>query len=253
MSGNDSERWKSNSADWYDKLAGFMVPRYHQLQDEVIALMLADRKPGLVVDLGGGSGIFLEKVLASSPKTRGAWVDSSPDFFRVASRRLERFGDRATYIQRSFLEDWASELPQRPDAICSMSAIHHLDSAGKKKLYGDCFKTLSAGGWLYNIDEMSTLHDDAYRRTLEYWVSHVDRTMPEIPLKLEPYARQWVAKFDGWKKRNMQNIGQPKQAGDDIHECFVSQMQWLAEIGFVKVDLFMKFQLWSVIGGQKPQ
>jgi hypothetical protein len=29
-------------------------------------------------------------------------------------------------------------------------------------------------------------------------------------------------------------------------------MEWLGDIGFVNVDLFVKFQLWSAIGGQKP-
>ena len=31
----------------------------------------------------------------------------------------------------------------------------------------------------------------------------------------------------------------------------IEQMQWLRQTGFVEVDLFVKFQLWSLIGGRK--
>jgi hypothetical protein len=27
---------------------------------------------------------------------------------------------------------------------------------------------------------------------------------------------------------------------------------WLTEIGFTQVDLFVKYHLWCIIGGQKP-
>lgn len=49
------------------------------------------------------------------------------------------------------------------------------------------------------------------------------------------------------------NRGQPKTAGDDIHEGYIEQMKWLREAGFVEVELFAKFQLWCVIGGHKPR
>ncbi len=250
MTRMDKERW-SSMADCYDRMATYLVPCYHQLQDEVIALLAAEDAPDLIVDLGGGSGIFLEKVLTRRPSARAVWVDASADFHRVATERLGRFGDRVTFVLCSFAEPWADALPGEPDAICSMSAIHHLDGAGKRALYRRCFDALRPGGWFYNIDEMSTLFDDAYRRSLAYWVRHVDRARQRVPPELEPYAHAWCAKFDRWKRRNIDNLGQPKQPGDDIHECFVDQMHWLRAIGFVDVDLVIKVQLWSAIGGRK--
>lgn len=247
----DKERW-SSMADCYDRMAQYLVPRYHMLQDEIIALLLSECKPELIVDLGAGSGIFIEKTLEAFPSSRAVWVDSSEDFRHVAARRLRRFGDRVTFAEYAFEDDWQAALPTAPDAICSMSAIHHLDTAGKRSLYGLCFEALRPGGWFFNIDEMSTLYDDAYRRTLAYWIQHVADVRGKVPPELEPYASAWCEKFDGWKKRNVENVDQPKRPGDDIHECFLSQMEWLREIGFVRVDLFVKFQLWSAIGGQKP-
>lgn len=247
----DKARW-SSMADYYDRMADYLVPRYHMLQDEIIALLLSECKPELVVDLGAGSGILLEKVLEAFPSSRAVWVDSSEDFHRVATERLSRFGNRVIFARCDFAGDWQAAVPCPPDAICSMSAIHHLDTEGKRNLYGSCFEALRPGGWFFNIDEMSTLYDDSYHRTLDYWVRHVEQARTDIPPDLKPYACAWCEKFEGWKKRNIENIGQPKQPGDDIHESFVSQMEWLREIGFVNVDLFVKFRLWSAIGGQKP-
>jgi len=251
MSQIDKERW-SAKADCYDRMTDYLVPRYHMLQDEVIALLLSECRPDLVVDLGAGSGIFLEKVMEASPSSRTVWVDSSEDFRRVAEQRLGRFGDRVTFAKCDFHDNWQAALPGKPDAICSMSAIHHLDTAGKRRLYGSCFEALRPGGWFFNIDEMSTLYDDAYRRTLAYWVQHVADAREKVPPALKSYASAWCERFEGWKKRNVENIDQPKLPGDDIHEFFLSQMEWLRAIGFVNVDLFVKFQLWSAIGGQKP-
>lgn len=251
MSQSDKDRW-SSMGECYDRMAEHFVPRYRMLQDEVIALLLADGKPELLVDLGAGSGIFIEKFLDASPSSRAVWVDWSKDFRRVATRRLARFGERVLFVECDFAGDWLASLPETPDAICSMSAIHHLDTAGKRRLYQRCFDVLQPGGWLFNIDEMSTLHEDAYRRTLAYWIRYVAEARRHVPAELTPYADAWCEKFDRWRERNVDRYGQPKQPGDDIHESFVSQMQWLAEIGFVNVDLFVKYQLWSVIGGQKP-
>jgi len=38
--------------------------------------------------------------------------------------------------------------------------------------------------------------------------------------------------FEGWKRRNIKHIDQPKTKGDDMHEPFIEQVQWLKEIGF---------------------
>jgi tRNA (cmo5U34)-methyltransferase len=247
----DKDRWLS-LALCYDAMAGFLVPKYHFLQDELIELLPVGRPLKYVVDLGGGSGIFLEKLLDRRPQATAVWVDRSEGFLAVARERLARFGTRVSFVLCPLEDDWSAHLTAAPEAICSMSAIHHLNSAGKQALYRRCFDVLAPGGWFYNVDEMSTLYADAYRRTLDYWVAHVERAAAQVPPPLHEMRDQWCRGFEGWKRRNVQNVDLPKQPGDDIHECYLDQLHWLHEIGFVNVDLFIKFQLWSVIGGQKP-
>ena len=247
----DKDRWFS-MAECYDRMTDYLVPRYHMLQDEVIALLLAGGPVGLLIDLGAGSGIFIEKALRAAPSCRAIWVDYSDDFLAVARHRLAAYEGRVTFVLARLEDDWAARVSCRPDAIVSMSAIHHLDGQAKRRLYGRCFELLRPGGWFYNIDEMSTLFDDAYRRTLLYWLDHVERARLTVPQPLQEHCRAWCEKFRGWRKRNVDNRHLPKQPGDDIHEGYVEQMQGLSQAGFVNVDLFVKFQLWSAIGGQAP-
>jgi hypothetical protein len=61
----------------------------------------------------------------------------------------------------------------------------------------------------------------------------------------------FMEKFDSWKKRNVDNIHIPKQEGDDVHESFLVQLDWLKKTGFNETDLFSKHFLWCLIGGKK--
>jgi hypothetical protein len=72
-----------------------------------------------------------------------------------------------------------------------------------------------------------------------------------IPNDLNDDYDMVIKKFNDWKKRNVDNIDQPKVEGDDIHESFLVQLEWLKDAGFQEVDVFCKLYLWSMIGGKK--
>ncbi|MBI4661113.1 MAG: class I SAM-dependent methyltransferase [Verrucomicrobia bacterium] len=252
MSQMDKDRFLS-MAVCYDRMAPRLMPAYDLFQDHVIDLLHeGDCEPDLVVDLGAGSGILLEKILRRSARSRAVWVDSSPDFRNVAEKRLAAFRDRVRFIECALEDDWERQLLGAPDAILSMSAIHHLESGQKRRLYARCFSLLRPGGRFFNIDEMSTLWDDAYRNTLHYWARHVEQARKHVPAELADDCRAWCERFDRWKARNIDGAGRAKARGDDLHEPFLDQMRWLRECGFLEVDLFLKHHLWSVIGGRKP-
>ena len=92
-------------------------------------------EPNCVVDLGGGSGRLLERVLERFANAQAVLVDQSAAFLAIAERRLARFGERVTLIEKRLQDDWRAELPATPDALVSMSAIHHLEPAEKQALY----------------------------------------------------------------------------------------------------------------------
>jgi tRNA (cmo5U34)-methyltransferase len=252
MNLTDKERF-FNTAEAYDKLAQQLVPQYDFLQSEVLKILPfeTDQKT-IIIDLGAGSGIFLDRILSKQKNVKCYWVDYSDDFLTVARKRLSKYGRKVEYILSSLEEKWEDKIQERFDIILSMSAIHHLETEEKKNLYKRCYETLNPGGWLINIDEMKTVYEDAYFNSMRLWVKYVEEYKEKIPDNELEYHQVWKSQIDNWALRNIDNAGQPKKKGDDIHEGFLEQLQWLKAAGFINVDLFLKYHLWSVIGGQKP-
>lgn len=239
-------------AEEYDRMAPYLVPMYGWLQKEMLRQSGVETlTAGYLVDLGAGSGIFLEKALMSNPGLRGVWVDSSPAFMAVAQRRLAPMSERMTYILSPLEEPWEDKSTEPVQAITSMSAIHHLQSSEKRALYERCYSVLAPGGWFLNCDEMTTISREAYMNSLYTWVRHVDNAGQYLaPEQIEEYER-WQGHFARWKARNIDCCDEPKRKGDDLHEPFLTQLSWLREIGFTGADLFAKYHLWCVVGGQK--
>jgi tRNA (cmo5U34)-methyltransferase len=253
MTQTDKDRF-FNMASCYGAMAPYLVPCYAWFQERMLDLLFEDdRADKFVVDLGAGSGLFLDRLLRRYPEARGAWVDYSADFQEVARKRLSPHGDRVRFILARLEENWEDQLEGAPDAICSMSAIHHLTPVEKRRLYERCHRRLKPGGWFLNCDEMRADDPAAYLNTLLYWVRFVDRTAPTVPAERREPCRAWCEKFEGWKDRNIVHRGQPQLPGDDIHERYIDQLLWLREIGLADADLLAKFQLWCLIGGRKPQ
>ena len=239
-------------AETYDEMAQILVPEYDFLQSEALRIVdFETDKTFTAVDLGAGSGILIEKILNHFPGANCIWVDYSDDFLRIAEKRLSKYGNRVKFVLSVIEDNWEDKIDCRPDLITSMSAIHHLETEEKKKLYNKCYDVLNTEGWFFNIDEMKTISDAAYKNSLVRWVNFVLQQEKSIPAGKAGYYRKFRSHFDNWKIRNIDNIEIPKQKGDDLHEAFIDQVKWLLDAGFKNADVFLKYHLWSVIGGQK--
>jgi tRNA (cmo5U34)-methyltransferase len=239
-------------AETYDKMAPILVPQYDLLQNEVFNICRFNANDDMVViDLGAGSGIFLEKVLNIYPNAICYWIDFSLDFLKIAQKRLEHFGNRVNYIHSAIEKNWEEKLEHRPDLIFSMSAIHHLENAEKKDLYKKCYNLLKANGWFFNADEMKTIYKEPYKNSLIYWANFVTTSRDHVPKDLIQYYEKWNSHFENWKLRNIAHFNLPKYKGDDLHENFLEQLKWLGDTGFKNQDVFIKYHLWNLIGGQK--
>ena len=236
----------------FDKMAPYLVPHYDFLQNTIYEIIgFESDKSFSFIDLGAGSGILIEKLLIRFPNSRAVYIDSSVPFSEVAKKRLERFSDRIQYVHKSMESDWYTDINENPDLIVSMSAIHHLEPDEKKALYRTVNQILSQDGWFINIDEMKSLNHNAYKKSMLFWSKYVKDAKSRIPAELHGHYDEWNKHFNGWKRRNIDNVDTPKVKGDDIHEPFDVQLKYLENAGFQNVDLFVKYHLWCAIGGQK--
>ncbi len=46
----------------------------------------------IIIDLGAGSGIFLDRILSKQKNVKCYWVDYSEDYLTVARKRLSQYG-----------------------------------------------------------------------------------------------------------------------------------------------------------------
>ena len=248
----ETQRWFT-MAEAYDQVCRHLVPHYDFLQERELEIAdLPNDREVVIVDLGAGSGTFLERALGRYSRARGYWVDYSEEFERVARSKLAPFGDRVSYVISRFEGAWEAQIGEPADLIHSMSAIHHLDAAGKRDLYRRCLRALNPGGWFLNVDEMKTLTKEGYLNSMRRWVEHVAHGAEGLDAELLPYYEVVSVHFDNWERRNVLGIDEPKGPGDDLHESYVDQVGYLREAGFQDADLFVKLHLWSIIGGRKP-
>ncbi len=241
-------RWNTSAAaEAFDAGAPAIHPFYVRVQDEIVSLLAGDgANPQCVVDLGGGSGRLLERVLERFADTQAVLVDQSAAFLAIAERRLARFIDRVTLVESKLQDDWTAKLPTAPDALVSTSAIHHLEPAEKQAIYKQCYDALAPGGLFINGDEFRPASDADYLTMLQWWSDRkdVDTAEGRIPESFRPI-------FEAWYDRNIRRFGEPKKSGDDCLETAAVQEEYLRAIGFRDVRVTWNEQLWGVLVGRK--
>jgi SAM-dependent methyltransferase len=241
-------RWNtSDFAVGYDAAAESIHPHYLAIQVEILErLPQSLAKGGLVVDLGGGSGRLMERVLDRWPNATGLVLDQSEPFLALAERKLARFGVRATYVKSQLQDDWPALLPSQPIALLSMSAIHHLEPAEKQTLYKKCHGALAPGGVLLNGDEVRPEDDAAYLRQVQAWAEHMRRGMADGSI-----GEIFYPALEKWIERNVTRFGQPRKSGDDCHETIQTQLGYFRAAGFATADCPWHQAMWAVMRGVK--
>ncbi|MEM9496819.1 MAG: methyltransferase [Pseudomonadota bacterium] len=106
-----------------------------------------------VMDIGGGSGVFLAEVLRRNARARGVLMDL-PEVMRVARARLESTGlaGRVTLHGGSFRDD---DLPGGADVISLVRVLYDHDDATVAALLRKVYDALPPGGRLLVSEPMS--------------------------------------------------------------------------------------------------
>ncbi|MGQ0633477.1 MAG: class I SAM-dependent methyltransferase [Planctomycetaceae bacterium] len=241
-------RWNQMElAAEFDASAQHVHPRYLEIQDAIVDLLpfdVGDRF--LLVDLGGGSGRLVEKILKRFTQARAVVVDQSAAFLELARQRLAPSRARAHCLLSRLQDDWRSKLPEKPRAIVSMSAIHHLEPAEKRSIYRTCCEALEPQGLLLNGDEVRPESDEEYLALCRQWVAHKNQMIAAgvIPT-------QMVAALHQWEERNVTRFGEPRKSGDDCHETVAAQLGYYRAAGFRQADVPWQQEMWAVLRGEK--
>ena len=240
-------RWnQSQAAVDYDAAAPIIHPQYVTVQDELLAaLPFAADVEFRLVDVGGGSGRLVERVLEQFPRATAIVMDQSEPFLGVAEQRLSRFGSRASFVKHRLQDDWTVAVGS-VNAVVSTSAIHHLEPTEKQSLFAKIFATLPSGGVFINGDEHRPASDAAYLELLEQWSRHMRSSLAAGTI-----PRSFGAVIDAWLNRNVAEFSSPRKSGDDCLETMETQVGYLRAAGFDFVDVTWSRDLWAVFVARK--
>jgi len=105
-----------------------------------------------VMDIGGGSGAFLEKLGAAYPKLKLRLFDL-PEVAPQATPRFEQVGlsSRADILTGSFKDD---PIPQGSDGISLIRVLYDHSDATASDLLSKCWEALPVGGRLFISEPM---------------------------------------------------------------------------------------------------
>lgn len=135
----------------YDRSRRQLVPCFDGFYGAALAaLPFGPREQPAILDLGAGTGLLSAMVRQALPEARLTVTDGSTEMLARARERLA--GDPDARFRTL---DFATDPLGGPwDAIVSALAIHHLDDAGKRALYGRVLTALTPGGTFVNAEQV---------------------------------------------------------------------------------------------------
>ena len=124
--------------------------RERAFRPAVIAAVLADPRPRLVLDLGCGTGTLASQLAAADSSVQVLGIDGDEEVLALARQKAARFGDRV-----SFRKSLAANLPVADaavDVVVASLVIHHLPTAAKLDALRAARRALGSTGRLVIAD-----------------------------------------------------------------------------------------------------
>jgi ubiquinone/menaquinone biosynthesis C-methylase UbiE len=102
-----------------------------------------------IVDIGGGQGKLLEKILQFSPNTRGTVFDTASTIERAKQQRDNRaWSGRCSYVTGDFF----NSVPQGADAYILCGVIHDWDDSRAITILRNCRQAMAENGRVLLVD-----------------------------------------------------------------------------------------------------
>lgn len=187
-------------------------PTRPEMLDIILSLLEDEYREGdTILDIGMGSGLVEEMILARIPHARIVGVDSSPAMVELAHQKLRPYMGRYEEVMHDLCETGSLHLPEHEyGVVVSVQVIHNIEDEYKREVFSFIHRTLKSGGIFLLLDRVSIdtpnlfslykslwqrlegLHN-AQMREGETFREHKERvsTRGDMPISLEQYL-QWL-------------------------------------------------------------
>ncbi len=192
--------------DAYDETIRRFIPGYEAMLGAA-ASAIASVEPGLVVDLGAGTGGLSEELLRQDQIGHVELLDVDTEMLEHARIRLAPFGDRVRFEERSFLEPLPS-----CDAIAASLSLHHIPTmAAKQALYRRAYDALPGAGVFVNADATMPAEAEARDALYREWIEHM--------------VASGISEADAWRHLD-------EWAEEDTYFPLEEEMAAMTDVGF---------------------
>ena len=218
------EQFEQRAFD-YDGLIPRLIPRYHEQHDLILQLIPFETNAHIkVLDLGAGTGVLSSLILQAFPQAKVLAFDMAENMLKICQTNLSAYQKRLTLQQGNFAED---DFGNSYDLVVSGLAIHHLDGAGKQRLFHKLFQSMNPGGILLIRDIVTGA----------------------TPRLTEQYEQLWRQYMKASKEDD--KIWFQKYLEEDIPSSVEEQTKWLEEAGFADVGCHWRHLNFAIFGGVK--
>lgn len=219
------------------------VPLAIEQIDVVLRLITAARERiETFLNLGCGNGMLAAAILEEQPQARAFLQDWSESALHAARLQLRGVSDQVEFHAADCASPGWVRAAQRLapfDTIISAGGVHALPDERKRAVYGELLGLLKPGGLFVNIEPVSSATRWTESPLEDYAIDAVfgDQLKGSGKKSRAKIAREYYARL--------------AQAGARLAPLEV-QCDWLRELGFESVDVYLKVEELAIFGGQKP-
>ena len=223
--GSVKDHFESEAKE-FDRIILTLIPHYATMVRALVEAIPFERcVPVRVLDLGCGTGMIAGQVLEAFPSAQVTCLDIAENMIASAQSRLVRYGT-VKYLVADFR---TFDFVDRYDVVVSSLALHHLVTDGdKQQFYRRIYESLNVSGVFYNADVVLASNDFLQAVYMDAWCAFMRQSISNDEIR-----NKWI----------------PKYEQEDHPAKLVDQLAWMAQIGFVDVDVVWKYYNFAVYGG----
>ncbi|HYF63170.1 MAG TPA: class I SAM-dependent methyltransferase [Herpetosiphonaceae bacterium] len=235
--------WSNGDSRVFIDYGRYFVPE-RETQIALIAQLIPPRERRFtVLDLGCGEGLLARAILARWPNASVLGYDLSPAMLEQARRTLAPFSGRFEALQFDLADDSWRDPGMALHAVVSSLAVHHLDDAGKARLFRDVYAMLAPEGVLVIADVVRPATPAAWSAAADAWDAAVRQRAQLLDGNADAFSYFERERWNMYRYFNSEDIDQPARLYD--------QLRWLEQAGFSDVDVFWMQAGHAVFGGRK--